>query len=250
MNTDNTQLATMSVHETVQVQPSSPSLLLRPAGAVEDIVSSWLNYQDLKSKLLDSSDWQNISGRNCIKKSGWRKLQTAFAISDEIIKEERKEYANHFTYEVTVKAMASNGRYSFGVGSCSSNERRFAHPEHDVRSTAHTRSKNRAISDLIGGGEISAEEMIAREAESRAPFYENKEEQVAYVESIIGLQQDEQSGRNYSQQPITERQRKYLISLINAQALSNEEREERHTQLDGLTKFEASDLIKELSMTV
>ena len=33
--------------------------------------------------------------------------------------------------------------------------------EHDVYATAHTRAKNRAISDLVGGGEVSAEEMLA-----------------------------------------------------------------------------------------
>jgi hypothetical protein len=45
------------------------------------------------------------------------------------------------------------------VGACASNERRFAHLDHDVRATAHTRGKNRAIADLVGGGEVSAEEL-------------------------------------------------------------------------------------------
>ena len=36
---------------------------------------------------------------------------------------------------------------------------RFSNPENDVRGTAHTRAKNRAISDLIGAGEVSAEEI-------------------------------------------------------------------------------------------
>ena len=48
------------------------------------------------------------------------------------------------------------------VGSCASNERRFAHIDHDVRAIAHTRSKNRAVADLVGGGEVSAEEIEGR----------------------------------------------------------------------------------------
>jgi len=36
---------------------------------------------------------------------------------------------------------------------------RWAHEEHDVYALAHTRAKNRAIADLIGGGEVSAEEI-------------------------------------------------------------------------------------------
>ena len=36
---------------------------------------------------------------------------------------------------------------------------RFNNAEHDVPSTAHTRAKNRAIADLIGAGEVTADEM-------------------------------------------------------------------------------------------
>ena len=125
--------------------------------------------------MLDSSDYQTISGwtgktqekKSFVKKSGWRKLATAFNLADEVTKEERKEYtipAPHFVYEVTVKVIAPNGRYGYAVGSCSSDERKFAHLEHDVRSTAHTRAKNRAISDLVGGGEVSAEEVDSLQA--------------------------------------------------------------------------------------
>lgn len=231
-----------------QDQTDSHSLLLRPAGTIDDIVHSWETYRELKARLLDVNDWQEIAGRKCIKKSGWRKLQTAFSISDEIIKEEKKKCDDYFACEVTVKATTTNGRFSYGVGCCSSRERRFAHPEHDVRSTAHTRAKNRAISDLLGCGEVSAEEMITSNETQANASYANKDEQVAFVETIVGRQQDnEQQSGNYSQQAITEKQKRYLISLINSQALNREERDERYVQLDGLTKYEASDLIKELS---
>ena len=71
-----------------------------------------------------------------------------------------------FVIEVVAKVTAKNGRTSVASGSCASNERGFAHLEHDVRSTAHTRAKNRAISDMIGAGEVSAEEV--NQAELRA----------------------------------------------------------------------------------
>jgi len=63
-------------------------------------------------------------------------------------------------YHYTVKAIAPDGQYTFGIGSCDSkeipDERRR---EHDTESKAHTRAKNRAISDLIGFGQVSAEEV-------------------------------------------------------------------------------------------
>ena len=54
-----------------------------------------------------------------------------------------------------------NGCFADGWGNCSRGERGFAHPNHDIPATAHTRATNRAIADLIGAGEVTAEEMQA-----------------------------------------------------------------------------------------
>ena len=132
------------------------------------------NYLDLVDALLDDqADYQN--GKK--KKSAWRKLAKAFNISDEkicdrIIRDENHQIISAY---FEVKAILPNGRYSIGVGDCSifdkvnhndvempSNfelRKRFTNAEHDVIATAHTRAKSRAISDLIGAGEVSAEEI-------------------------------------------------------------------------------------------
>ena len=132
------------------------------------------NYLDLVEALLDEqSDYQ--SGKK--KKSAWRKLAKAFNISDEkicdrIIRDENHQIISAY---FEVKAILPNGRYSIGVGDCSifdkvnhndvempSNfelPKRFTNAKHDVIATAHTRAKSRAISDLIGAGEVSAEEV-------------------------------------------------------------------------------------------
>lgn len=132
------------------------------------------NYLDLVEALLDEqSDYQ--SGKK--KKSAWRKLAKAFNISDEkicdrIIRDENHQIISAY---FEVKAILPNGRYSIGVGDCSifdkvnhndvempSNfelRKRFTNAEHDVIATAHTRAKSRAIADLIGAGEVSAEEI-------------------------------------------------------------------------------------------
>ena len=107
---------------------------------------------------------------------------------------------DNFGYLVTYKASHSSGRQAFGDGSCFAVEkaRRFKcpHPEsagskrtlhfphntcpefdanfqwrvlpgdateHNVRSHAHTRAFNRAVSNLVGFGEVSAEEVEREE---------------------------------------------------------------------------------------
>lgn len=139
------------------------------------------NYQDLVKALLDKSDYQMIRTKEGMqpkkKKSAWRKLATAFNISDDIVEEEiiRDEYHRIISAKFVVKATLPNGRYGMGLGDCSIYDKikkdddkeptpfelrkRFNNAEHDVISTAHTRAKSRAISDLVGGGEVSAEEL-------------------------------------------------------------------------------------------
>ena len=140
------------------------------------------NYQAVCKALLDSSDFQKITimGKPTAfkKKSAWRKIATAFNISDDI---EKKEVIRDENYQIisatfVVRATAPNGRYGMGTASCSifdkikakdkempSNfelRKRFNNAENDVIGTAHTRAKSRAISDLVGMGEVSAEEMM------------------------------------------------------------------------------------------
>ena len=142
------------------------------------------NYQELVTRLLKESDYQQIGEKKAKKKSAWRKLATAFNISDEVVKEEITvdETNQIVSAKYYVKATLPNGRSSIGVGACSIYDKirykgtpknpadedtpsnfilrgRFSNAEHDVPSTAHTRAKSRAISDLIGSGEVSAEEM-------------------------------------------------------------------------------------------
>jgi hypothetical protein len=146
--------------------------IIRPVASADEVLAAWRQFQDLKRSLLSIDDYQDIQGRPRIKKSGWRKIAAAFGISDELLREERREVetpaGRQFVWEVTVRAIAPNGRYADAVGSCASTERRFTHLDHDVRATAHTRGKNRAIADLVGGGEVSAEEIVDGEWTSGA----------------------------------------------------------------------------------
>ena len=116
----------------------------------------------LKSQVLDINDSVNISGRKFIKRSGWRKIALAFNISTEISDVQRTYADGIWIVYTKARAMAPNGRYAIGTAVCDSSE--FATGKlkgtlHNIETKSATRAINRAISDLVGGGEVSAEEL-------------------------------------------------------------------------------------------
>lgn len=137
---------------------------LIPVPSEELVEQQYRAFEALKTKLLDKDDYVTFKRRGggdhvTITRQGWRKLATALNISVTTEAEQRHEIPGGFAWTFTLRAAAPNGRAFDGVGACTSTERPFTHPEHDVRATAYTRAANRAIADLIGGGELSAEEI-------------------------------------------------------------------------------------------
>jgi len=141
------------------VAPASPERVLAAMKAFE-----WF-----KSNALTPNDYQPIAGKNYIKKSGWMKIALACNVSLEK-REERVEdlESGVRVYHYTYRAIAPSGRFADAVGSASTDEREFTHEVHDVRALAQTRACNRAISNLVGGGEVSAEEMVGAEKKTEA----------------------------------------------------------------------------------
>jgi hypothetical protein len=135
---------------------------VQPLVSPEKAAEEWARFEALKAKLLTDEDYQTISGKRYIKRSGFRKIAVYFGLSDRILEQERIDREDgSFSWRIVVEAEAPNGRISTGVGACDSRERKFAHVEHDVYAIAHTRAKSRAISDMVAGGAVSAEEMEA-----------------------------------------------------------------------------------------
>lgn len=135
-------------------------------------------YRDLQ-KALDAAmpdQIMELDGRPFRKKGYWRAIAVAFNLRLECVSESREEDGAfndtrpNFGWHVTYRATAPNGRCAMGDGSCFAVEkakRRGTDPwaalpaqasQHNVRSHAHTRAFNRAVSNLVGFGEVSAEE--------------------------------------------------------------------------------------------
>jgi hypothetical protein len=158
------------------------SEVIRPLDT-DALIDSFRAYQEMLPRLLDESDYQ-VFGRNrdgtpkrFPKKSAWRKIGTAFDLDVQIIRSEveRGPEGQPVRAEVWARAIAPSGRFMDGDGYCAIEEERFARSdgrkklENDLRATATTRAMNRAISGLVGMGEVSAEEMDAGSRDSSEP---------------------------------------------------------------------------------
>ncbi len=169
------------------------STLVRPVASILAVKEVFQAFEQAKRDLLTAKDVITADGQAYIKKSGWRKIGVYFGVSLQKISEGWVPGADK-VWQVTYRAIAPGGQYQDATAYCSwkesmalgrlrsadeyarkmvaaqkwTSERAKDHIdgvmaklEHDIRVTAETRAKNRAISDLVGGGEISAEEIEA-----------------------------------------------------------------------------------------
>jgi hypothetical protein len=201
--------------------------IVMPAVSPDEALKAWDNYLDLKKKIVEPSDIQKIQGKDFLKKSYWRKIATFFNLSVDVVEEKKESLGKTFVWHFTCKATAPNGRYAIGTGSCDAFEKakkvddqymtynKFnkkweeATPNsiHNIRSTAETRAFNRAVSNLVGGGEVSADEMVViEEAE------EVKQEPKQEKKQFSGL--------------ASEAQHKLIFSLMAKEGLSGIEAKE------------------------
>ena len=138
--------------------------------ALDDAARAMTAYQDLTRSVLDAADWIGRPGEpeSFVKRSGWQKLATFYGVSTELFEQSLERVDGELTRaSARVRAIARDGRYADGGGACGRNEPRFRSSsgrqkiEHDLPATAETRATNRAISNLIGFGAVSAEEVDA-----------------------------------------------------------------------------------------
>jgi len=134
-------------------------------------------FEQIKTEILNNdTDIVMIEGKKYIKRSGWRKIALAFNVTTEIVKIEREKIDDVYIVRVIARAIAPNGRISEEVGICDSTEfqkGRLKFSFHNIETKATTRAINRSISNLVGGGELSAEEIIEGseiEERSEAPI--------------------------------------------------------------------------------
>lgn len=152
--------------------------LPKPVFSGRDMAETFAAYGELQKELDRAMPDQimQIQGRAFRKKGYWRSVRTAFNLSCEMVPgtEQRVSADGDWGYSVMYRATFPSGKYADGDGACMASEKwvydrytgakdedrsRKAATVHNVRSHAHTRAFNRAVSNLVGFGEVSAEEM-------------------------------------------------------------------------------------------
>ena len=123
-------------------------------------ISSLKRFREVKES-LDEDDYITIGDKKYIKRSGWRKIASAFSLSLEIRSFDMIRDNDTVTAVVQARASLPDGRFSDNIGICDSSElNKIRNTPQNIAATALTRAINRCISDLIGNGELSAEEII------------------------------------------------------------------------------------------
>lgn len=152
----------------------------------DQALARWNEYQGLVKKIVGKTDIQTFredgKDKSFLKRSGWSKLATYYGVSTSMSSERlfhkhdpktclRAAMPDKYGDVIdcncpvvgaryVVRATAPNGRTVEGIGLATFNEKnaKYTRVEHDLATKAYTRASNRAISAIIGAGEISAEE--------------------------------------------------------------------------------------------
>jgi hypothetical protein len=149
-------------------QRAQPQGIVRASGDVVEALQEYQRMQQGLDKAMPDSI-MTISGKAFRKKAYWRAIATGFNLDVVCVKEELAKGDKDWGYLITCRATAPNGRHADGDGACFASEKnrgRMAATVHNVRSHAFTRAFNRAVSNLVGFGEVSAEEVGADGAQN------------------------------------------------------------------------------------
>lgn len=135
--------------------PEALALQQRLAKAYDAACKSLIGENDVQK------EGKGANAREFKKKSAWRKLSRYFGISTDVLDVVKEFMGNDFLVTVTVRGTAPWGQSVVAVGSCGTDEEegRRKITMADAVGTAQTRATNRAVSDLIAMGEVSAEEI-------------------------------------------------------------------------------------------
>ena len=173
----------VSTHKTEQPQQPSQSIqtivpqtgLVAPVCSVEESVRIFKQFEQAKSRVLSGNDvlWIGSDGRPAvdgqgtphIKRSGWRKLARFFGLSWDIENIEKiTRERGGYMYKVRVRVWHPAGASVISEGIASSSDSFFTKggrkeaDEENIIMKAQTVAVNRAISDILGSGEVSGEE--------------------------------------------------------------------------------------------
>ena len=150
-----------------QAETSRNELVNRPLTQTQ-VLKLAREYKETKAELVKMMPEAicYIKEKPYLRKSGIRWLATHAGISTKILNHEKERHgkdSDKLTWRFWVVATAPNGRQMEAVGACCSDEKKkdqwHGKLENDCMAIAQTRATNRAVLDLLGGGDVSADEI-------------------------------------------------------------------------------------------
>ena len=179
------------------------------------MVRALADYRELQKALDESMPDQlmTLDGKPFRKKGYWRAIAVAFNLTVEPITDAAAERSiigalddgsENYVYTVAYRATAPNGRSAIGDGTCAAAEKqkgRMKATEHNCRSHAHTRAFNRSVSNLVGFGEVSAEEVERDEHDGET--VERRADGSALVTGVSSKTGKNKAGRAWTMYAIT-----------------------------------------------
>jgi hypothetical protein len=157
----------------VPVEPEvTESLVVAPPSA--EGLAEYIDRYHAMQEVLDTKLQNQIvtfGGKNYRCKGFWRAIAQGFGLVLTCTKEERYQHEHDWGYIVTYRVTDPRSqRYVDGDGSCAHSEKYGnSGTEHNVRSHAHTRAKNRAIADMVAFGEVTADELQGQKEVTTIP---------------------------------------------------------------------------------
>jgi len=169
-----------------ETQPQDSALVVANVEQAKVAIQRW---QELKAAVLTDTDKVEIQGKTFIKRSGWRKIALAFNITTQILNVDmgKDKDSGDITVAATVRALAKNGRFADEVGVCTAGEFKIKDQAtaHNIETKAVTRAINRAISDLVGGGDLETDDDEGEQSQKAHDTVLHKPSKPVYVSGQV-----------------------------------------------------------------
>jgi len=147
-------------HTQTELEVAQATGIVRAAGDIAVAMSEYTKVKNMIDRALPDCI-MDIRGKQFRKKNYWRAVATAFNLDVICIEKTKVELpTGDWGIEVLYRATAPNGRSIDGDGACMASEKSGNMATyHNIRAHAHTRGFNRAVSNCVGFGEVSYDEL-------------------------------------------------------------------------------------------
>ena len=198
-------------------------------------------------RLKEGQDFFTIKGKKCLAKGGSEKLASIYNLTASFERDEDTLIMFGHTKGLVAYVCNLKNRQGELVGQgrgADSLEMNENNPNKTLK-MAQKRAYIDAVIRATGLSDIFTQDIADGPTYDPQPVHE----QAQWIDAVVEDEEVRRKPISSFSSSITEPQRKYLVSLINSRVLDEDDRERRLEDLNGLTRQEASQWIKEFCRT-